>query len=228
MATATPPRRATARARARAVTAEEQRAQRLQTMAMITGTAVLLLALMLIAPAARAATWTLDPEASSLSFGSIKAGTIGEVHEFRDLHGSVDDSGAAEVVIDTASVSTGIDLRDDRMRDMLFHVNEYPVARITADVPMDSIGDLPVGDSVVRDLSAQLTLVGETRDLPLPLIVTRLSEDRLLVRPLHLIMVQASDYKIGDGIEALREVAGLERISTAVPVTFGVTFQRDQ
>ncbi|MBB4265387.1 YceI family protein [Roseospira visakhapatnamensis] len=180
------------------------------------------------AQAAHAAGWTLDPDASTLSFGSIKAGHIGEVHEFRALSGTVDDSGAVDVVIDLASVSTGIDLRDDRMRDMLFNVATFPVARITAQVPVSDLADLPVGESVERDVTAKLSLMGEAHDLPLPLAVTRLSENRILVRPLRLVMVQADDYAVAEGIEKLRAVAGLDQISMVVPATFAATFVRGE
>ncbi len=215
------------RARVRAASTAEKRAHHGRLVMMMTGTgAFILLLAMMTAPAARAAGWVLDPDASTLSFGSIKAGHVGEVHEFRDLQGSMDDSGTVEVIIDLASVSTGIDIRDDRMRQMLFNVATFPVAKVAATVPVGDLNDLAVGDSAFRDVTASLSLVGETHDLPMPLMVTRLTNDRVLVHPLRLVILQADVYALAEGIEMLRAVAGLDQISTAVPVTFAVTFQR--
>lgn len=214
------------RARARAVSAAEHRAHHRRRVMMMGAGAVILLLTLMTAQPARAAGWVLDPDASILSFGSIKAGHIGEVHEFRNLQGSMDDSGTVEVIIDLASVSTGIDIRDDRMRQMLFNVATFPVAKVAATVPVGDLNDLAVGDSAFRDVTASLSLVGETHDLPMPLMVTRLTDDRVLVHPLRLVILQADVYALADGIEMLRAVAGLDQISSAVPVTFAVTFQR--
>ena len=215
------------RARVRATSAARYRTRHRRLVPRMRGAgAVILLLTLMTAPTARAAGWVLDPDASTLSFGSIKAGHIGEVHAFRDLQGSMDDSGTVEVIIDLASVSTGIDLRDDRMRHMLFNVATFPVAKVAATVPVGDLNDLAVGDSAVRDVTASLSLVGETHDLPMPLMVTRLTADRVLVHPLRLVILQADVYALADGIEMLRAVAGLDQISTTVPVTFAVTFQR--
>jgi len=176
---------------------------------------------------ARAATWTLDNAASFLSFASIKAEDIGEVHSFGSLSGSVTEDGTTTVTIDLASVSTGIDLRNERMREMLFHTAQFPVATVTATVPLDSLDGLAVGDSAVRDVTAQLSLAGESNDLPTPLMITRLSEGRVMVQPLRLLMVRADDYALGEGIDALRDMAGLGHISHAVPATFTLVFERD-
>ncbi|MQX35642.1 YceI family protein [Roseospira navarrensis] len=212
------------RARAHAIPAADPRP--LQWLA-IAGLTLALLAGLAIAQTARAATWTLDGATSFLSFASIKAQDIGEVHSFGDLSGSVGEDGSAEVAIDLASVSTGIDLRNERMREMLFNVAQFPVATISANVPLDSLMEMPVGDSAVRDVTAQLTLAGESNDLAMPMMVTRLGEGRVMVQPLQLLMVQADDYALGEGIRKLREVAGLEHISHAVPATFTLVFTRD-
>jgi polyisoprenoid-binding protein YceI len=212
------------RARAQAIAAADPRPRHI--VAALTLALGLLVALS-VAQAARAATWTLDSSASFLSFASIKAQDIGEVHGFSDLSGSVAEDGSAKITIDLGSVSTGIDIRNERMREMLFNVAQFPVATVTASIPLDTLADLPTGDSAVRDVAAQLSLAGESNDLAMPLMVTRLSETRVMVQPLQLLMVQADDYALGEGIRKLREVAGLDHISHAVPATFMLVFERD-
>ncbi|KAA5605503.1 YceI family protein [Roseospira marina] len=184
-----------------------------------------LITLLAAAQAARAASWTLDGSPSFVSFASIKAKDIGEVHSFGALSGSVAEDGTATVTIDLASVNTGIDIRDERLRTELFHIDQFPAATITAPVPLDGLSDLAVGESAERDVTATLDLAGESHDLAVPLLVTRLSETRMMVQPLQLLIVQADDYALGDGIGTLREIAGLSEISHAVPVTFLLVFE---
>jgi len=45
------------------------------------------------------ASWTLDNDASQLSFVSVKAGDAGEVHRFTQLTGAVADDGNATIEI---------------------------------------------------------------------------------------------------------------------------------
>jgi len=210
------------RARTRAI--PDPRPRRILTAMALSLSVLLMLSAM---QSARAATWTLDSAASFVSFASIKAENIGEVHSFGALSGTVEEDGTATVTIDLASVSTGIDLRNERMREMLFHVSQFPVATVTATVPLNSLDGLAVGDSAVRDVTAQLSLAGESNDLAMPLMVTRLSDARVMVQPLQLLMVQADDYALGAGIAKLREVAGLDQISHAVPATFTLVFERN-
>ena len=80
------------------------------------------------------AEWRLDPATSDLYFMSIKATHVGEVHSFETLSGTVDDKGKASLTVDLASVATLIPIRDQRMRDILFEVDRYPSAMVTAQI----------------------------------------------------------------------------------------------
>lgn len=175
---------------------------------------------------ALAAAWSLNSGLSHLSFGSIKSGDIGEVHHFRKLSGEVDGSGKATITIDLGSVETAIDIRNERMREILFHVAEFPAAKVTASVDMAALEALKPGESTVRDMTATLSLVGESNDISTPTMVTRLSENRVMVQPLGLIILDAGAYDLANGVEKLREIAGLESISKAVPTAFTFVFDR--
>ena len=74
------------------------------------------------------ADWQLVSEASELSFVSVKAAHLAEQHHFKTVTGTVSDDGEAHLIVDLASVHTGIDIRDQRMRDMFFKVAEFPTA----------------------------------------------------------------------------------------------------
>jgi len=75
---------------------------------------VLPLALALAAPAALA-DWQLDNGDSTLDFISVKKSTVGEVHHFKQLSGSITDAGQASVDIELASVETNIPIRNERL-----------------------------------------------------------------------------------------------------------------
>ncbi|MBC7210207.1 MAG: YceI family protein, partial [Pseudomonas sp.] len=80
------------------------------------------------------ANWHLDGESSRLSFVTGKNGNIAEVNRFLVLHGKVDRKGAAEVSIEMDSISSGIPLRDERMRDNLFVFEQFPEATVQAQI----------------------------------------------------------------------------------------------
>ncbi|MCR9267734.1 MAG: YceI family protein, partial [Alphaproteobacteria bacterium] len=104
--------------------------------------------------------WTLDAEASQLNFVSIKSGDIAEVHHFSGLSGSVSEDGTAELVIDLATVETGIVIRNERMREHLFQTDTYPQARLTAEIDLAALYDLAPGDQTELTLDGVLDLHG--------------------------------------------------------------------
>jgi hypothetical protein len=171
------------------------------------------------------ADWQLDNAASRLAFVSVKAGDVGEVHRFTALEGSVTEAGEARVTIRLASVDTLIPIRDERMRELLFKTATYPSAEVTTRLDpglLAGIGATPVA------LSAELMLSMTGVELPVTatLLAVRTSDDSVIVATAAPIIVNAAALQLADGIEALREVAGLPSISKAVPVTFVLTFVR--
>jgi polyisoprenoid-binding protein YceI len=185
------------------------------------------LAVLFLAPVA-GASWTVDNDHSRLSFVSIKAGTVAEVHHFGELRGGVDDDGRFELVINLDSVETQIPIRNERMREMLFDTAAYPDAMLTAPIDLSAVQSLTVGDQTTITAEAQLALSGRTSTLTIQAVVARLSDDRLLVTSTQPLTLNADMLGLGEGVEALREVAGLPSISPAVPVSFRLTLVEDQ
>ncbi|SFD60632.1 Polyisoprenoid-binding protein YceI [Thiohalospira halophila DSM 15071] len=184
----------------------------------------LALGIALSAPAA--AEWTLDNEASDLNYISIKAGHTGEVNEFEQLSGSLEE-GRAEVTIDLASVDTGVDIRDERMRDMFFKVDNFPTAELTAEFEATLVKNLFPGDMTRARVSGELTLQGDSQELEMPVRLLRLDEDTLVATSAAPVVINAADFGLTESLKALREVAGLDTISRAVPVHFNLVFRRD-
>jgi hypothetical protein len=65
---------------------------------------------------ASAQQWVLNGAASHFYMQTEKAESIIEIHQFTGLEGAINDSGDARVKIELTSVSSGIDVRDVRMR----------------------------------------------------------------------------------------------------------------
>ncbi len=170
------------------------------------------------------ASWTLDNDSSRISFVSTKAGSAAEVHRFSALEGRVDDDGNVTVSIDLDSVDTAIQIRDERMREMLFETGRYPTATLVTTVDLETINALEAGTSEDMTIEGQLMLHGATVSLTIETTVARLSDSRLMAVSQKPMIVNASQVGLLEGIERLRAVAALPTISPAVPVTFVLTF----
>ena len=56
--------------------------------------------------------------------------------------------------------------------------------------------------------------------------MAKLDADTYSAHTVKPIIISADQFGLKDGVEALREIAGLNNISLAVPVTFSVLFTR--
>ncbi|MBB4211381.1 polyisoprenoid-binding protein YceI [Rhodothalassium salexigens DSM 2132] len=178
-------------------------------------------------PAGWAADWTLAPDASSLSFGSVKADTVGESHRFESFDATVGDDGAFALTIDLASVETGIDIRNQRMREFLFEVAEFSKARLTGTLDLAAYRDLAVGAMAEADLTGTLSLHGMASDIQTAVTVVRLDQNRVGVFPRQIVFINTEAFGLTDGVDKLRQLAGLPSITGAVPVSFNLVFTRE-
>lgn len=172
-------------------------------------------------------TWTLDPAGSRLSYVSIKAGEIAEANRFDKLAGSVAADGTASLDIDLASVNTGVDIRNERMRDIFFQVAENPKASVTAKLDPAAFAGLAVGQSLTRPLKAGVSVKGATGEIETEVLVTRVSDDRVTVVPTAPVIVTTDMFGLTDELGELRALAQLPSITPAVPVTFTLAFTRN-
>lgn len=164
------------------------------------------------------ATWYLDNESSRLSFISTKNLDTSEVHRFLTLHGTVSDSGKASLRVELESVSTGVSLRDERMRALLFDIEKFPQATVSAQLDIRPINTLAPGAQLELSLPLTLTLHGKSHSYTAELLATRLDDHRFQVVTLAPLVLNAADFDLLKGLDALREAAGLSAISRSVPV----------
>jgi len=170
--------------------------------------------------------WTLDPAGSRLAYVSIKAGEVAETNRFDTLAGSVAADGTATLDIDLASVNTGVDIRNERMREIFFGVAEFPKANVTAKLDPAAFAGLAVGQSLTRPLKANVTIKGASSDVETEVLVTRVAENRVTVVPTAPVIITTDMFELTDELGELRALAQLPSITPAVPVTFALAFKR--
>ena len=170
--------------------------------------------------------WTLDPATSRLAYVSIKAGEVAENNAFETLSGTIAADGTAEVSIDLASVSTGVDIRNERMREIFFQVADFPKAVVTAQLDPTTFAGLAVGGSITRPLKVTLALKGIEQAIETEVLVTRAAEDRVTVVPTAPVIITTDMFELTDELGELRALAQLPSITPAVPVTFTLAFTR--
>ncbi len=164
------------------------------------------------------ASWYLDNESSRVSFVTTKNASIAEVQRFLVLHGKVDGKGLAQLQIELDSVSSGIPLRDERMRQDLFQVQQFAEAQISAQINLRPINDLANGAQIELLLPVTVSLHGQEHTYNAELLATRLDERRFQVVTLEPLVLNAEDFNLAPGLDSLRKAAGLSAISFSVPV----------
>ena len=181
------------------------------------------LALLIAGPAAA---WTLDSDSSAISYVTIKNTDTAEPNLLTGLSGSVSDDGQAAVEVSLSSVETFIDIRNERMRDILFRVADFPVATVNASLDMDTLEALAPNTTTETEFEVSIAANGEETSYDAMAFVTRVGEDRVLVNSKAPIIVYVEDFGYSDGVSQLREIAGLDSIEPVVPVSFNLSFSR--
>lgn len=187
-----------------------------------TAIAAVVVSFFVSATAAIAGSWTLDPAMSNIAFGSIKNDTIGEVHRFNDLSGGVSEDGTVTIEVALGSVNTLIPIRDERMIEHVF--NNLPAATISAQVDMEALNSLVVGEATTIETEGTLSFLDKEVTLNAPLFVMRLSEGQVMVVSDGMTMLGTSALGIDPGVEVLRQLASLDSITRVSPVVMRLVF----
>ena len=168
----------------------------------------------------------IDSEYSQVSLVSTKVladGTqsVAEVFTFDSLSGSVGDDGAASIAIDLASISTGVDIRNERMGEFFFETSKYPEATITAQIPDDAFAN----GSRTMDIDVSVNMHGSDSEYSVPVHIS--SDDAgVTVVATKPVLVDATSFELSGGLAKLGELAGLLHIPATVPVSFNLAFTK--
>ena len=170
--------------------------------------------------------WSLVSKDSSISYVTIKNGSLAEANTFDMLSGEVSEGGKAEFVVYLDSVDTANEIRDPRMREILFKTDKFPTAKVTADLNMAQFNELPIGGtkSVLLDMTLDLHGISEQFDADMR--VTRIGPNKVRVDSAAPLLIDVEEFGFEEGLAKLQELAGLESITPVVSATVGLTFER--
>ena len=170
------------------------------------------------------ADWTLDPARSHLTFISIKAKNVAEVHVFKEMSGSGGSDGKVSVTLMLDSVDTLVPIRNERMREFLFETTDYKEAVLDATIDPEAISGMNTGDIATITAEGNLSLHGQVQQMTMVMQAAKVAEDTVMVAGVKPLVIDAAKFGMSEGVEKLREIAGLDSISNAVPVTYVMTF----
>lgn len=180
-----------------------------------------------MAPAA-SADWQLDPAASALYYVTSKASAVSEVNRFGTLSGAIDTQGKATLGIDLASVNTGIEIRDQRMREIVFQTAQFPQALVSVQVDAAALTALPVGATSTAMYDATVELHGVSQPVSAELQLVKLDADSIQVQTARPLLIAAGSFALAEAVEQLREIAGLPSINPNVVVDFTLVYHQQQ
>jgi polyisoprenoid-binding protein YceI len=174
---------------------------------------------------AGAKTWQVDNAQSSISFVTTKAGQagvggVGEIQSFKKFSGGLNAAGQISFDIELASVDTGVEIRDQRLRTMLWNVAASPKATFTAKLDTAAMNGIDATATRDMDIEGSLTMAGQTKPVAAKLRVARLGGGALMVTTRAPIVLNVNDFGLKAGVEAMREVMGLNFLASSAPVTF--------
>lgn len=171
--------------------------------------------------------WLLDAESSALRFQSVKNLTKVESSSFALYSGEINEDGLATIKVALDSVDTNVDLRNVRMRFLLFETFKFPEAVITMQIDPAVVADLEQVRRKVVMMPYTITLHGFTVEKQAEIAITLLENNKVSVTSGTPISLALADFDLIGGMEKLQEAAKVDIVPSAT-VTFDFTFDRVQ
>ena len=169
--------------------------------------------------------WVLNNKASTLNFITTMNASKTEVLTFKKLQGKIAGT-KVTLSVDLSSVDTGIEIRDERLRELFFNIAKFPTATVTLDIKKSDIYPMKPGQIKTLALDAEITIQGIEQTMPVQLQVVELEKNQRLIFSSQPVIVDLKNFNLLKGVNALREIANLKSINTAVPITFSLLFTK--
>jgi len=151
--------------------------------------------------------WVLDTASSSLTFQTIKNGSKLETSSFASYQGEIDENGMASLRIQLDSVDTKVDLRNVRMRFLLFETFKFAEATVSAKIDPAVIASLAQKKRIEVPVDFVLDLHGVQQSLKVPTIVTALAGNQVSVASAAPLSIPTSLFGLDEGVRKLEEAA---------------------
>lgn len=136
--------------------------------------------------------------------------------------------GSFKMDVDLSSVKTGIEIRDQRLKDWVFETAQFASAEISGNVDIDAVSKLAVGESINLKQPLVLNIHGKQINLEADLSAQRISSDKIMVSTLNPLLLDTKNMGMTDGVAKLVEVMGLSSIVEQIPVSFHAEFTRQE
>lgn len=168
------------------------------------------------------ADWTVVAEKSAITFVSTKQSHIREVHQIQTFDVSVTEQKQITVKLDLNSIESGIPIRNERMREMLFDVANFRYATLSFSLPEP----LNSTSGTKRyQLDGKLSLKNKSATIQLDVLLTT-SDKQVTASLLKPVIITAQLFDLQEGVDALQKIAGLTSIGYSVPVQATITLKK--
>jgi outer membrane protein OmpA-like peptidoglycan-associated protein len=168
--------------------------------------------------------WILDPSRSHVYMQTEKREGIIEKHQFTAVEGNISRDGNAIVRIDLNSIDTGIDLRNVRMRFLLFETYKFPYAEISAKLDKAKLQELATRSRITYPLTLQVNMHGIVKEIQTSVSIARTGNATMEVATIDPIVVTAESFDFMKGVGKLVDAMGGIRIVPSSPVSFDLVF----
>ncbi len=168
--------------------------------------------------------WVLNAALSHVYMQTEKLQAVIEKHEFMSVEGGVNKDGDAGVKIDLGSIETHIDLRNVRMRFLLFETFKFPNALITTRLDKNRLRELATKSTINYPLTLTVNMHGVTNQIPTVVSITRTSDTTVSVATVQPIVVTAESFGFTPGIAKLSDAVGGIRIVPQASIIFDLVF----
>jgi OOP family OmpA-OmpF porin len=168
--------------------------------------------------------WLLNPALSHVYMQTEKLQGVIEKHEFTAVQGTVSKDGDATFKIDLNSIETHIDLRNVRMRFLLFETFKFPFAEITTRLDKAKLRELATRNAMNYPLTLNVNMHGVTNQIQAVVSITRTSDTTVSVATVQPIVVTAESFGFAPGLAKLADAVGGIRIVPNAAITFDLVF----
>jgi outer membrane protein OmpA-like peptidoglycan-associated protein/polyisoprenoid-binding protein YceI len=168
--------------------------------------------------------WILDPSRSHVYMQTEKREGIIEKHQFTAVEGNIGRDGNATVRIDLNSIDTGIDLRNVRMRFLLFETYKFPYAEITAKLDKAKLQELTTRSRITYPLTLRVNMHGIINEMQTLVSIARTGNATVEVATIDPLPVTAESFDLVKGVGKLVDAMGGIRIVPSSPVSFDLVF----
>jgi len=151
--------------------------------------------------------WQLDTASSNLTFQTTKNGSIQEISSFTSYAGSINENGMASIRIKLDSVESEVDLKDVRLRFLLFETYKFPEAVVTAEISPEALSSLSQESSIEVPLEFELDMHGVKQALQVQTSVTMVGDNQVSVTSVEPLSLETALFDLDAGVKKLEESA---------------------